>query len=238
MASGKAARGTKANKFEGVEDRPTQLIAIASRLFAARGYAGTSLRDIAEEAHITKAALYYHFPNKEALYEQIVVDNLQGLIDRVSEAVEQAEGATEKVRAFMLSAADVFAGAPDAWIAGSNVFWSSMGPQIRTAAVGRRDKFEKLLRACIAQGVASGEFRAVDPATAGRLLLSTLNQMTRWIRRDGPLTPRQVIEQYLEIILIGMKTHDAQTTSRRRDSSTMTSAPVGASRKTPKAGKA
>ena len=204
MATDRAAR-TKAGASATVEDRPTQLIEIASRLFATHGYAGTSLRDIAEQANITKAALYYHFPNKEALYEQIVVNSLQSLIDRVSDATKQADGATEKVRAFMLTAADVFAEAPDAWIAGSNVFWSSMGPEIRAAAVSRRDKFEKLLRSCIAQGVASGEFRDVDAATAGRLLLSTLNQMTRWIKRDGRLTPRQVIDQYLDIILTGMK---------------------------------
>ncbi|HSW19774.1 MAG TPA: TetR/AcrR family transcriptional regulator [Ramlibacter sp.] len=204
MATVRATR-TRAGSGAAVEDRPTQLIEIASRLFAAHGYAGTSLRDIAEQANITKAALYYHFPNKEALYEQIVVDNLQALIDRVSDAVKQADGATEQVRAFMLTAADVFAEAPDAWIAGSNVFWSSMGPQIRAAAVSRRDKFEKLLRDCIAKGVASGEFRDVEPAAAGRLLLSTLNQMTRWIKQDGRLTPRQVIEQYLDIVLIGIK---------------------------------
>lgn len=205
MASGRAVRGARANGAPAVEDRQTQLIEIASRLFAAHGYAGTSLRDIAEEARITKAALYYHFPNKEALYEQIVVDNLQALLDRVHEAVARAEGATEKVRCFMLTAAQVFSEAPDAWIAGSNVFWSSMSPQIRTAAVGRRDKFERLLRDCITEGTTTGEFRAVDPATAGRLLLSTLNQMTRWIKRDGPLSPPQVIEQYLEIILLGMR---------------------------------
>jgi len=204
MATDRAAR-TRASGSGTIEDRPTQLIEIASRLFATRGYSGTSLRDIAQEANITKAALYYHFPNKEALYEQIVVGNLQSLIDRVSAEVAQADRATDKVRAFMLTAADVFAEGPDAWIAGSNVFWSSTGPQIREAALGRRDRFEKLLRECIAQGVASGEFRDIDPATAGRLLLSTLNQMTRWIKRDGRLTPRQVIEQYLDIILIGMK---------------------------------
>jgi len=204
MATDRAAR-TKSSRSAAVEDRPTQLIEIASRLFATHGYAGTSLRDIAQQAKITKAALYYYFPNKEALYQQIVVDNLQALIDRVSDAIDQADSATEQVRAFMVTAADVFAEAPDAWIAGSNVFWSSMGPQIRAAAVSRRDRFEKLLRDCIAKGVASGEFRDVDAATAGRLLLSTLNQMTRWIKREGRLTPRQVIEQYLDIILIGMK---------------------------------
>src|SRR6478609_2627201 len=98
MATDRAAR-TKANGGAAVEDRPTQLIEIASRLFATHGYAGTSLRDIAEQAN----------PNKAALYEQIVVDNLQALIDRVSGAVEQADSATGQVRAFMLTAADVFA---------------------------------------------------------------------------------------------------------------------------------
>ncbi|WP_171019901.1 TetR/AcrR family transcriptional regulator [Hydrogenophaga sp. 2FB] len=203
------AAKTKASGGAAVEDRPTQLIEIASRLFAAHGYAGTSLRDIAEEANITKAALYYHFPNKEALFEQILVDNLQALIDRVSDAIKPTDSAIDQVRAFMLTAADVFAEAPDAWLAGSQVFWSGMGPQVRAAAVSRRDQFEQLLRACIARGVASGEFRDVEPAVAGRLLLSTLNQMTRWIKLNGRLKPRQVIEQYLDIILIGMKTPGA-----------------------------
>jgi AcrR family transcriptional regulator len=54
----------------------TAAVEIASRLFATHGYDGTSLRDIAEEAQITKAALYYHFPNKEALHQHIVIRNM------------------------------------------------------------------------------------------------------------------------------------------------------------------
>ena len=205
MASSSTPGRGRSGSNAQVEDRPTQLLEIASRLFAMHGYAGTSLRDIAEEAQITKAALYYHFPNKEALYQQIVVDNLQALIDRVNAALESAASATDKVRTFMLTSADVYAEAPDAWLAGSNTFWSSMSPDTRAAAIGRRDKYEKLLRSCLAEGVASGEFRQVDPALTGRLLLSTLNQLARWHSPKGRLTPRQVIEQYLDIILLGLK---------------------------------
>lgn len=208
MASSTAPR-SKTTGADAVEDRPAQLLDIASRLFATHGYDGTSLRDIAQEAQITKAALYYHFPNKEALYQQIVVDNLQALIDRVSRVVQESTGATEKVRTFMLTAADVYAEAPHAWLAGSNAFWSGMGPEIRVAAISRRDKFEKLLRACIKDGVASGEFRDIDPALAGRLLLASLNQLARWHKAKGRLTPRQVIEQYLDIVLLGMQSKPA-----------------------------
>src|SRR5690349_22389150 len=121
MATDRAAR-TKAGASATVEDRPTQLIEIASRLFATHGYAGTSLRDIAEEAQITKAALYYHFPNKEALYQLIVIERLQTLVDRVTAAVAKAGNATDKVRTFMLASADIYAESPHAWVAGSNAF--------------------------------------------------------------------------------------------------------------------
>mgnify|MGYP006302398759 FL=1 len=51
------------------DGREAQLLGIARRLFARKGFDATSLRDIAEAAQITKAALYYYFPNKDALYE-------------------------------------------------------------------------------------------------------------------------------------------------------------------------
>jgi len=197
------ARG--AANGNGAEGRAGQLLEIACRLFATRGYDGTSLRDIAEEAQITKAALYYHFPNKEALYQQILIANLETLTGRVREAIEHADNATDKVRTFMLTSADVYAADPHAWVAGSNAFWSGMGAAGRAAMVKRRDKYERLLRACIVEGIAAGEFRKVDPALTGRLLLSTLNQLTRWHSPEGRLTPREVIEQYLEIILRGLQ---------------------------------
>jgi AcrR family transcriptional regulator len=202
MASGDTAR--RANGTTRVDDRPAQLLAIATRLFATRGYDGTSLRDIAQEAQITKAALYYHFPNKESLYQQIVVENMQRLIDRVNVVVEQARGATNKVRAFFLTSVDLYAESPFGWVASSNVFWSGMSSATRSAALSRRDRYEKLLRSCIAEGIASGEFRDVDAAIAGRLLLSMLNQLPRWHSPKGRLSAHAVMEQFLDIALRGL----------------------------------
>ncbi len=186
------------------DDRQTQLLQIACRFFARYGYKGTSLRDIAEEAHITKAALYYHFPNKNSLYERIVLEGLRVLVEEVTEATSQAETAREKLYAFMMTTAKIYARDPDLWTAGSNAFWVDEDSVPRKAAIDLRDSYEKLLRACIAQGVQAGEFKDVDPALTGRVVLSMINGLSRWFRPEGRLKIEQVIDQYLDIILGGI----------------------------------
>jgi AcrR family transcriptional regulator len=53
-------------------DTRERIVAVAAHLFATRGFAGTSVRDIADELGVTKAALYYHFESKEVLLRSIV----------------------------------------------------------------------------------------------------------------------------------------------------------------------
>ncbi len=186
------------------DDRQAQLLKIACRFFARYGYKGTSLRDIAEEAEITKAALYYHFPNKNSLYERIVLEGLRVLVEEVTVATSRAATARDKLRAFMMTTAEIYVRDPDQWTAGSNAFWVDEDSVPRKAAIELRDRYEKLLRACITQGVASGEFKDLDPAIAGRVVLSVINGLARWFRPGGRLTIGQVIDQYLDIILAGI----------------------------------
>lgn len=49
-----------------------KILAAALRLFADRGYAGTSIQDIVSGARVTKPALYYYFPSKAALYQALL----------------------------------------------------------------------------------------------------------------------------------------------------------------------
>ena len=46
-----------------------QLVEIATRLFAERGFDGTSIEAILEDAGVSRGSLYHHFANKEALFE-------------------------------------------------------------------------------------------------------------------------------------------------------------------------
>ncbi len=205
MAQDKKTTSATGEASSRAVDRQAQLLEIAGRLFAQQGYKGTSLRDIAEEAQITKAALFYHFPNKEAMYDRIVLHGLERLLDSVMTATAQERTAIGKVRAFMLTTADYYTRDRDAWVTGSNAFHTTEESDARVKGLVLRDQYEKHLRNCIQQGIASGEFRDVDAAMAGRLLLSSINSMSRWHKVGGPLSARDVVEQFLDIVLSGLK---------------------------------
>lgn len=80
-----------------------RILGTALRRFAEHGYAGTSIRDIAEELGLTKAAVHYHFAAKE----QIVLELLQPMLSQYATVVERAAAAPAGPRALLLGVRDV-----------------------------------------------------------------------------------------------------------------------------------
>jgi AcrR family transcriptional regulator len=184
--------------------REDQLVTIAATLFAQKGYDGTSLREIAETAGITKAALYYWFPEKEKLFKRVVEGRMLALLERATAATPQGKSPVEKIRIFMLASAEQMEKDRFAWVASSNTFWSNFNKEQREAVLPLRDQYERMLRGYIKEAIQQKRFRDVDPAIAARLLLSGLNYLPKWHKQTGRLTAAQVIEQYLDIALNGM----------------------------------
>lgn len=184
--------------------RDEQLVQIAAELFARKGYAGTSLRDIAEAAGITKAALYYWFPEKEQLFERVVASRLAALVDRVTQAAAQGSDPVDRIRRIMRACAEHMDRDRAGWMASSDTFWSNFNQAQRDAVVPLRDRFERTLRECVREAIETGQLRPADPAIATRLMLSGLNMLPRWHKPGGRLTAVQVVEQYLDIVLAGL----------------------------------
>ncbi len=185
--------------------RREELISIATRLFAAKGFDATSLRDIASEAGLTKAAVYYHFPGKAQLYEAVVLARHGDTFELVSAALDREQTALGKLMAFMRACATRIDSDRVGWVAHSNLFWSLDRDQRSSAMIGARDRLEQTLRQIIIDAVDEGSIRPVDPATLGRLLFAALTHLPRWHNPKGPETAVQVVEKYLDMILDGIR---------------------------------
>jgi AcrR family transcriptional regulator len=73
-----------------------QLIAVATRLFAARGYEGTSIDAVLQGAGVSRGSLYHHFASKDALFEAV----LEAIEERVgTEVLAAADGTADTVAA-------------------------------------------------------------------------------------------------------------------------------------------
>ncbi len=70
--------------------------AVAMTLFAEKGFAATTTREICEKARVTKPALYYHFGNKEQLYTGIVFDAFHDYLKELDRAASGGGSFQEK----------------------------------------------------------------------------------------------------------------------------------------------
>jgi len=69
-----------------------KLISAALKLFVKKGYYGTSISDISKATKLSKAAIYFHFKNKDALLKSILEEYERIFMDRMIEEVESRSG--------------------------------------------------------------------------------------------------------------------------------------------------
>jgi AcrR family transcriptional regulator len=81
------------------EQRRRQLLDVACDVFAAGGFHGTSMDEIAEAAGVTKPVLYQHFPSKRALYAELLGDVETRLLERIRRATSAARSGRVRVEA-------------------------------------------------------------------------------------------------------------------------------------------
>jgi AcrR family transcriptional regulator len=77
------------------------LLETAEQLFTENGYQAVSIRDIAQASGVTNAALYYHFPSKEALFDEVLEYHADKLAQRMEQASTQASDTRSKLKAIL-----------------------------------------------------------------------------------------------------------------------------------------
>ncbi|MFJ1760247.1 TetR/AcrR family transcriptional regulator [Amycolatopsis sp. NPDC088138] len=172
--------------------------AAAVKLFATKGFHGTGIRDLAQEAELSSASLYHYMGTKEDLLAEIMHTALTRLLDAAREATAGSPDPVHRLRT--LVALHVLAhavGPAETRVVDNEV--DVLSPAAREPVVALRDGYERLWATAIDEGVAAGVFHTEHPAVTRLALLEMCSGVARWYSPRGPLALDQLAEHYAEL---------------------------------------
>lgn len=176
-------------------DARTRLGEAAVEAFAARGFHGTTTRDISTAAGMSPAALYVHHRSKEELLFEIARIGHQRVLDLIRAAVARSEDPVQQlgdlVEDFVRDHALAHTGARVI-----NYELSALSEEHLAEILTIRHEFDLVIRDVIDRGVAAGVFSTPDPRMTALAILSLGIDVARWYRDGGRWTPDQVAAHY------------------------------------------
>jgi AcrR family transcriptional regulator len=182
--------------------RRNELVRQAARLFAEKGYHGTSTGDLAEAMGVQKGSLYAHIRSKADLLWEVARDGAEAFHSALDEIPDDLP-ATEKVRLALRAHLRVVAEQLDV----ATVFireWRYLEGERRDAFVAERRRYEERFRALFREARELGDLRTdLDDATATLLALSAANWAYTWLR-PGAATD-DLADRFFGLLLDGMR---------------------------------
>jgi TetR/AcrR family transcriptional regulator, cholesterol catabolism regulator len=185
-----------------VSTRREELVRQAARLFAEKGYHGTSTSDLAEAMGVQKGSLYAHIRSKEDLLWEVAREGAAAFHAAFDDVPDDLP-ATEKIRFALRAHLRVVAEQLDV----ATVFvreWRYLEGERRDEFVAERRRYEERFRALFREGRELGELRTdLDDATATLLALSAANWAYTWLRPED--NPDPLADRFFAQLLDGMR---------------------------------
>jgi AcrR family transcriptional regulator len=183
-----------------------QILETSAQIIRQKGFHAASMQDIATAVNLQKASLYHHFSSKQEILLELLDRALDLLSERVSEVLAREIPIDEKLRQAM----QVYLGslAENADLAAVLLLeHRSLDPDAHDRHIPRRDRFERLWRDLIQEGIRSKVFQKTDPAMAARALLGVMNWTITWYRPDGALSIGKISDEFATLFLEGLLAH-------------------------------
>jgi TetR/AcrR family transcriptional regulator, cholesterol catabolism regulator len=187
--------------------RREELLDLAARMFAERGFGATTVRDIADAAGILSGSLYHHFDSKESMVDEILTRFQEELFGRYEEIVAEGRGPRETLEAVVVASFESI----DRHHAEVAIYQNEAKYLVQFDRFGylndRNRQFRKLWAGILEDGVRGGVFRPdLDVELVYRFIRDTVWVAVHWYRPGGELSAQEIAKQYLGILLDGIAT--------------------------------
>jgi len=203
------------------EERPKQILSAALAEFGERGLAAARLDDIAKRAGLSKGTIYLYFPNKEALFQEVIRQTVVAKIEKSERELTGAASATEEIKTFMRNYWAFIRStefAPVFRLIHAEIHHFPDLARFYASEVVSRG--QRLIASVIQRGIDSGEFRQMDPSVAARMLTAPFVIHGLWCgHREcftsvAKKTDEQIFDELMHFSLSAIQSPDARDVTR------------------------
>lgn len=171
--------------------RPGELMTAALQVFAERGFAATRLEEVAQRAGVSKGTVYLYFESKEALFkaavESAVIPALEaGEAIAANESLPPADALRNFVFWWWEQVGATELGALPKLLVAETGNFPELGKWFHDNLIMRG---KRAAAAIIARGIATGDFRPLEPMDVARVIFAQMFSYVLWRRAFGPAMP-------------------------------------------------
>jgi AcrR family transcriptional regulator len=188
------------------DNRLSELLDAAARLFARHGYAATSMRDIALDVNMLSGSLYYHFPSKEELLLAVYTAGVNELEQAATEAVRRETDPWARLEALCRAHLETVLRDSDYAQVLIRVLPGDI-PRIADRLRALRERYEAVFRDVMAKlPLPPG----ADRRALRLMLIGALNWAPFWFNRQGRDSPRALARKFVGLV---KETQDGRTSA-------------------------
>jgi TetR/AcrR family transcriptional regulator len=203
MKSKRASRASHDSPKEAIRNA-------AAKLFAEKGFAATSTREICQQAGVTKPVLYYHFGNKEQLYEELVLDTFNEYQKELRWASRRGRTPREKLIEILSAMFGYARHKRDYWRMGFRMVFApeKESPAINYVELSQSD--ERLLTEIVREGIRNGEMKGNPKQIAEAIVGMATTCIMGFLVTGKPTLDRTVARDVINLLMRGCRSDSTE----------------------------
>ena len=183
--------------------RKPEIYRTVARLFARKGYEGTSIRDITSELGMSKSSLYYYFKSKEELLFNLANDFMDDALEVLEQIISSDIPPDEKIGRLFRFYASFFVSDHDRLTLLVNEMQSLGGP-LRKILIEKERRYVRLLRSVLTDLDSQGALKKIHPTVAVFAFFGMVHYTYKWYDPNGPISPQELADGFCEIFTQGV----------------------------------
>jgi AcrR family transcriptional regulator len=183
-------------------EKRVDILRSAAGVFRRRGFERAGMREIADGLGVTTGVLYYHFRDKNDLLYFCQDYSLDRMLAEGA-AVKKVK-ASPSVRLRRLIEAQLTCMLDELQGSAAHLEFAGLPPRLLKKVVEKRDRYERMMRGVVSQGMRTGAFRKRDPKLVTLAILGAINWTIKWYRPEGRQSAAKIAEQFADYLIKGL----------------------------------